>query len=189
MIFTVSDIKQFLYCPRIIYFTYVMPVDKKPTFKMEFGKDEHLRAEGLEERRKLKIYGLEEGKRHFRLYLKSDRLGLSGILDMLIISDGQYYPVDFKDSTRPPGANHRYQLTAYSLLVEEKFGKPVRRGFIHLIPVKRTYAVDITQSMRDYAKKIITRMARIVEGEIMPSANRSRSRCRDCEFRIWCGDV
>jgi len=189
MIFTVSDIKQFLYCPRIVYFTYVMPVQKKTTFKMEYGKEEHSRVEELEQRRRLKIYGLREGKRLFQVHLKSERLGLSGILDMLIISDGRYYPVDFKDSTNLQGSNHRYQLTAYSLLVEERFGKPVRRGFIHLISVRKTYAVDITQNMRDYTKKVLTRMARIVQGEIMPPVCRTRGRCLDCEFRLWCGDV
>lgn len=189
MMFTVTDIKQFIYCPRVIYFTYVMPVDKKITFKMDYGKEQHLRAEELEERRKLRLYGFKEGQRRFRLHLKSDRLNLSGILDMLIISDGQYYPVDFKDSTRAPDSNHRYQLTAYALLVEEEFGKPVRKGFIHLIPIKRVYPILITQNMRDYTKKVITRMNQIIQKEIMPPANRSRARCIDCEFRNWCGDV
>lgn len=190
--FTVSDIKQFCYCPRIIYFTYVMPVKKKPTFKMEYGKEEHLRTEELEERRKLKIYGFADGQRQFRVYLKSERLNLCGVLDMLISSNGYYYPVDFKDSLHPPGTNHRYQLTAYALLVEEMFNKPVRQGFIYSIPLKKVYSIPITQNMRDYTKKILARVKRIIELETMPrlSSNSVRwARCRGCEFRNWCGDV
>ena len=31
----VTDLKQFVYCPRIPFYQYVMPVEKKATFKME----------------------------------------------------------------------------------------------------------------------------------------------------------
>lgn len=187
--FTVSDIKQFIYCPRVVYFTYVMPMRKKTTFKMDSGKDEHLKVESLEDRRQLRIYGFNEGERQFRLYLKSERLRLSGILDMLIISGGRFYPVDFKDSTNPPDSNHKYQLTGYALLVEEEFGKPVQRGFIHLIPLKAVYTIEITQNMRDFTKKVISRIIKMIEKEQMPPPLRSVSRCVDCEFKNWCQDV
>lgn len=38
MMLRVSDLKQFIYCPRIVYYNYVMPVEKKTTYKMEHGK-------------------------------------------------------------------------------------------------------------------------------------------------------
>ena len=61
----VSDIKQFLYCPRNVYFTYVCPVDKKTTHKMNHGKEEHLELERLEKRRTFRRYRLENGERKF----------------------------------------------------------------------------------------------------------------------------
>ncbi|MDM7918114.1 MAG: Dna2/Cas4 domain-containing protein, partial [Methanosarcina sp.] len=37
----VSDISQYFYCPRKLYFTSVLGLKLKPRHKMEFGKEEH----------------------------------------------------------------------------------------------------------------------------------------------------
>jgi len=41
-----------------------------------------------------------------RLY--SSRLGLQGILDMLVITDDEGVVVEFKNTTQPPARNHTY---------------------------------------------------------------------------------
>lgn len=190
--FKVTDIKQYIYCPRIIYYTYVLPVERKITFKMEFGKEQHIELDRLERRRKLRSYGFVEGERLFHLKVSSERLGLHGIVDMVIVEKvgniTNYYPVEFKNTTHKPGLNHKYQLTAYAMLLEEYFNKPVREGFIYVIPGKEIYDVSITQNMRDYLKKIISAMHNIVLKERVPEI-RSIKHCRDCEYRNYCADV
>jgi CRISPR-associated exonuclease Cas4 len=62
---TVNDLKQFVYCPRIVYYHYVMPVEKKPTYKMEHGARAEEVIERLEARRKLKSSELPRGKGFF----------------------------------------------------------------------------------------------------------------------------
>ncbi len=42
MMLKVSDVKQYLYCPRIVYYTYVAPVPRRITFKMRYGKEQHV---------------------------------------------------------------------------------------------------------------------------------------------------
>lgn len=49
----VNDIKQYFYCPRIVFYQYSMPVNKKTTWKIEQGKIEEDRIDKLEKRRKL----------------------------------------------------------------------------------------------------------------------------------------
>ncbi|MDI6689141.1 MAG: CRISPR-associated protein Cas4 [Actinomycetota bacterium] len=177
---TVTDIKQYIYCPRVVYFTYVIPLIRPTTGKMDYGKGEHERVSELEKRRKLSIYGLENGEREFHLRLNSERLGLSGLLDMAISTDCEIIPVEFKFSTKPPSLNHKYQLTAYTMLLEDRDylqraanGKRrtrlVRRGFVHLIPLKRSYEIQITQSMRDFVKKLLMEIRSMIENETMPS--------------------
>lgn len=118
---TVSDVKQYPYCPRIVYYSYLLPLRARPaTYKMAEGKLEHERVADLEERRSLRAYGLSEGVRRFDVSLSSDRLGLRGRLDMVIETPGEVIPVDFKNSQGKVGLNHKYQLTAYALLVEEQ---------------------------------------------------------------------
>jgi len=47
----VGDLKQWAYCPRIVFFGYVMPVDKKSTFKMRQGNEAEEAIDRLEKRR------------------------------------------------------------------------------------------------------------------------------------------
>jgi len=138
ILFRVSDIKQYFYCPRIIYFTYVCPVPRKSTFKMDMGKEEHEAIQELEKRRLLKHYGLEEGSREFHLKLSSARLHLNGTLDLLIRSPQGFFPVEFKFSSRKPSLNHKYQLAAYALLVEDYYGVAIRQGFLYFHPIKKS---------------------------------------------------
>ncbi|MDK2879232.1 MAG: CRISPR-associated exonuclease Cas4 [Thermoanaerobacteraceae bacterium] len=189
---TVTDIKQYVYCPRIIYYTYVLPVNKKPTFKMEHGKDRHLEIDRLEKRRKLVSYGFEEGERIFHLPVYSERLGLSGLIDMVIeFKKGklrEYYPVEFKNTVHQIQQNHKYQLVAYAMLLEEHYNKPVRRGFIYTIPNKDIQVVTITDSMRIYVKKVISAIYNMIKREKFPEA-RSVRRCWDCEYKNYCKDM
>lgn len=186
---TVSDIKQYTYCPRIVYFTYCLPLRRPLTYKMEEGGLQHEHTAGLERRRSLRAYGLEEGERQFDVRLHSKRMGLSGLLDMVITTRREPIPVEFKYTTGRPGLNHKYQLTAYALLVEDKWEKAVRRGFIYLIPLKKALEMPITTNMRRFVLDTIVEIRQMVDKEIMPDATRHRERCRDCEFINFCGDV
>lgn len=185
-LFHVSDIKQYFYCPRVLYFTYVRPMPKQATFKMEMGKEEHEVIEELEKRRLLKRYGLEDGKREFHLQLKSERLGINGKLDLLIRSSRGLFPVEFKFSSRKPATNHKYQLAAYALLVEERFNQPVRQGFLYFQPSKSIYPVLFSQGVKDFTKRTLQRMLDLIYSEQVPPLPR-RGRCVDCEFRNYCG--
>jgi len=186
---TVTDIKQYIYCQRIIYFTYCMPVEVTKTYKMKFGKEEHDRAEELEKRRTLQRYGLEDGEKRYSVRLDSKRLGLRGKLDLLVVNKKEYVPIELKYSSREPGLHHKYQLTAYVLLVEEEFKTSVRRGIIHLIPSKESFEVKITPNLRRKAKGLIEEIRELVTLERMPDPVRERGKCKDCEYQNFCGDV
>jgi CRISPR-associated exonuclease Cas4 len=186
---TVTDLKQFFYCPRIIYFTYVLPVEKKVTAKMQEGALAHLEAVRLEGRRSLKAFKLEEGQRIFRTPLVSDRLGLTGLLDMHLVTPTGCFPVEFKDTNRPLSVNHKYQLAAYVLLLEEHYGKPVRGGFIYYLPRKTARYIEVTPGMRVHVKDKLKKIRSLIERQIFPEAPRRRGRCVDCEYKNFCGDV
>lgn len=188
MLLKVSDIKQYLYCPRITYFTYVLPVEKKTTTKMAIGKEEHVTVARKETRRRLRSYGLEEATRHFNVWLRSERLGLEGVLDMYLEAARGSFPVDFKNSYRPQ-LNHKYQLTGYCLLLEDCLNRPVRGGFIYLIPRKEARYLDITPEARLYTKRLLGAIRHLVAAERFPPLTRRSGRCTDCEYRNFCGDV
>jgi CRISPR-associated exonuclease Cas4 len=185
----VTDLKQYAYCPRIVFYQYVMPVEKKTTFKMEYGKQAEAELDELEKRRTLRRYGLDGGKRIFHKWVRSDRLGLSGILDLIIQTDNALYPVDFKYSLGRPQKNHLYQMTGYALILEDIYNTKVTNGFIYLIPQKSIVQIRITEGLKAEVIAMLDQIRRMIAQEAMPNSTAYRNRCAECEYRNYCGDV
>jgi CRISPR-associated exonuclease Cas4 len=185
----VNDLKQFAYCKRIVFYQYVMPVEKKVTFKMTEGKRAEDIIDKLEKRRSLRGYRLAEGVRHFHLWLRSEELGLSGKLDLLIESPQGLFPVDFKYTSGRPQKNHLYQLCGYALLVEEAYKQTVTHGFIYLIPQEEVVIVDLTQEHKEEARRMLEEVREMIQQEQMPEPTPVRGRCAECEYRNYCGDI
>ncbi len=185
----VTDIKQYIYCPRIIYFTYCQPVTKKNTYKMDFGSEQHDIVDQLEKRRTLQRYDLDKGKKFFKQKIFSKKYGLSGKLDMLVKTDSEFVPIEMKYTHNRPGLNHKYQLAAYMLLIEDYYQTGVRRGIIHLIPTKKTFHYKNSDKLRNKIKEIIASIRNIIQEEKFPEKVKGWRKCKDCEYKNYCGDV
>lgn len=188
----VTDLKQYLYCPRIPYYFYVMPVPRPITYKMQHGVQEHVELDRLERRRGYRSYGLTEGQRLFHLQIKSETLGLYGKLDLVITYEKKgvvhYMPVEFKHTEKEVYTNAKYQLAAYAMLLEEHFQVPVDEGIVYQIPTKTYNIIKITDPMRKYVKDSLSMIRRMMLEETFPDPW-SRFRCADCEFRRYCNDI
>lgn len=191
-VFRVTDLKQYFYCPRIVYYTYCLPHVRPVTAKMEAGIEAQIGEEGQERRRSLRAYGLTRGERHFDVPLESPRLGLRGRLDMAIEvpePDGEAIPVEYKNSTRRAGRHWILQLTAYGEMLAKSSKLPVRRGFFYFIPTRQVQEITFTPARRAGLQETVDAMLRMVEGEAMPDPPKSRRPCVTCEFRRFCNDV
>lgn len=186
---TASDVRQYLYCPRIVFYRLCQPVKPPSTYKMEEGRLAQERVEDLEGRRSLRAYGLVDGERHFNVLLTSTTLGFRGLLDMAIVRESEVIPVEYKNTSRKPPRGYLYQLAAYALLAEERWGLPARRGFVYLIPERRAVPVQIGERLRSDVRGVLASMRRMVEREEQPEPTDVRARCVDCEYRRFCGDV
>lgn len=186
---TVTDLKQWAYCPRIPFYRYVLPVERPVTYKMERGKAIQAAVEALERRRGFRAYGMKEGERLFGVRLRSKRLGLSGKLDLLILTSKACYPVDFKDTEGRPRQNHRVQLAAYALLIEEAFRVPVPQGFLYLVPRKEVVAVPMAEAEREEVIRILGEIREMISRELMPDPTSVRARCETCEYQNYCADI
>jgi len=195
LMFEVIDLKQWSYCPRVVYYRYCLPDIRPITDLMAAGIAGHADEAGREERRSLRTYGLAVGERAADLPLRSERLGLRGRLDLAIAVPERAAPgaeaivVEYKDSEQALGAHFKLQLAAYALLLEETWGLAVRRGFIYRIPLRRAEAVPITPALRRKVEETVMAMRAMVAGEQMPPAPASPRPCVSCEFRRFCNDV
>ena len=184
----VIDLKQYVYCPRVFYYQLVLPQIRPITYKMEAGIQAHVSAEKREKRRSLRTYGLTNGDRSFNVPLYDQSLGLSGEVDMLIETESERIPIDYKFSKRE-GAHFRLQLLAYGNLLASGSNKPVRRGFLYLIPKRKVIEVKFTPALKRKFQRTMVSIQVIVKQQRIPVATTQRSRCVDCEFRRFCNDV
>lgn len=187
--FRVSDVRQYVYCPRVVYFNYVIPVPRHRTVKMEAGQMTHADFAEMEKRRTLARYHLDEGTREFGLRLECAKLNLSGVLDMLVSTSSGLYPVEFKDTPGGMGLHHKYQLAAYAMLVESVRRRPVKEGFVYVVPGKRVFKVRMDANVRLHVRRIVGAMLNMVARGLIPSRTRAGGRCRDCEFKNYCRDA
>lgn len=191
----VTDIKQYAYCQRIPFYRYCLPTIRPTTYGMEAGIRSHVVEQAREERRSLRTYELAAGERTFELPLRSERLGLSGKLDMAVrVENGQdrlpeAVVVDYKLSRGEAGIHFRLQLAAYALLLEEAWGLPVHRAFLYHIPDRRAEQVAITSALKRRVGYTVATIRTMVANEDMPSPPTNRSRCVTCEFRRFCNDA
>ncbi len=188
---TVTDLKQYAYCPRILYFTRCLPHVRPVTAKMAEGIQAQEAEEAREQRRQLRSYGFTTGARHFAVSLYSATLGLTALVDMVISQpDGKaiVIPVDYKMSDLA-GPHFRLQLACYGLLLEEEMGLPAPYGFLYLIPERRAERIPLSAALKLEARTLLAEMRRVVEAEIMPEPTLQAARCVNCEFRRFCNDV
>lgn len=193
----VSELRQYWFCPRLLYYFYCLPDVRPVTYKMEEGLEEHREEVAREQRRGLSFYGLadveERARKRFDVLVESERLRLRGRLDAVIEVEEEggirAYPVEYKATRREPGPQYRLQLAAYAVLLEEQEGCRISEGFFVLLPLRKVLRVRLDRAAKARAVAAVLDMHRIVLEEKLPAAPKSTARCSTCEFRRFCNDV
>jgi CRISPR-associated exonuclease Cas4 len=193
---TPTDVKQYVFCPRVTFFTRVMNLRPIMGSQQEDARNSHNRLAGLEQRRvsllKTKLQ-FSINTKAFDVHLISDRIGVNGRLDMLVITDtGEYIPIEFKEMVDNKGQvhlDHKYQLITLGLLVEDNYSTVVRRGVIHYAKTNRTIVVNITERLKRMTEKYIQNIRDLLIDGLMPEPNPVCKRGRvGCGFADRCID-
>lgn len=185
-LFTVTDLKQYFVCPRILYYHACLPDIRPITYKMEIGKRRHQQEPQKSNRRNYSIPDIVERK--YNVPFKSDTIGLSGRVDEVIQTASEIIPVDYKLS-RKASQHFKLQVTAYAMLIEEIYNTPVAYGILYLIQARRHETVEITPANRRKIVRTLQHMRDIADSQRCPPPTKARNLCRECEFRRFCNDV
>lgn len=185
----VSDIAQYFYCQRKIYFMKILGINIKSRPKMDMGKEEHDNEHRRITERKT-IYGFDRVEVKdviHNLALEDAGLGLYGVVDTtLVLKNGEIIPIDVKYSnTTTVRINWKKQLVAYSLLLESHYNKIVKMGVIYLPAQRRQIQIDITVDDKNILKQDMLKINKLIESEKMPNAIIDR-KCNYCEMKKFC---
>ncbi|MBK9121539.1 MAG: CRISPR-associated protein Cas4 [Chloroflexi bacterium] len=186
--FTVTDLKQHIYCQRISYFHLCLPDVRPVTRKMSISIERHSDERRRAARRTMAMYGIDSGEVLFDVDVASSRLNLTGRLDQLVIAPHELIIVDYKIASRY-GKHFEVQLAAYAILAEESYLVPAKRGFVYLTKVRKAVEIRISSQLRCKVESAVNEMTVIQQSERMPGPTEWRQRCLDCEFRRFCNDV
>lgn len=190
----VTDLKQYRYCPRVVYYRYHLPRLRPVTYKMEEGILGHQTEAYRESRRKLQLFDLPEGEKILDLRVSDPVLGLHGRLDLLIaIPDKanacELIPVEYKWSKRPPGPHFKLQIAAYAWLLQKNFNPSVKRGLIYQPLLRRTTEITLSSRLINQVPQTVEKVKIIRQSEKMPEPPRQAAPCLSCEFRRLCNDT
>jgi len=190
---TASDILEYLFCPRFIYFENYLdiPQHEERRFKVQRGRTVHENEMRVNRQYLRKKLGCLERRRS--VYLSSTIRGIRGIIDeILFLDDRTAAPLDYKYAEYKDVTfnNHKYQLAFYGQLIREHFEVPVNRGFIVYTRSRdKLIEVSITEQMYAELDEIISAILNIIQKGVYPEATKYKARCPDCCYRNICEKV
>ena len=187
---TVSDVIEYLFCPRFIYFMYCLDIKQQEDkrYKVLKGRKVHEMREKLNRdyiRKKLNC-----ARKESSVYLASKKYRVKGIVDeVLFLDDGTASPVDYKfaEDKGKLFKTYKYQSLIYGLLIKENYNVDVKKGFV-CYTRSNNLVREITFSEKDFteAVKTINEILDIIPKGFYPKKTKSLMRCVDCTYRNIC---
>ena len=183
----VNLIRQWCYCPRVVYYMELinMPIHRPVWVKQ--GEDFHQLEEKLWQRRNLSRFDLQKGKKHYRLSMQSEQLGIHGIADLVIETDEAVYPVEFKISANNKKRGDLLQLIAYGMLAEKYFKKSASVGFL-VGQGKILHKINIDKDKHEQVRSVANEINKMLQKGRKPESSASFFQCSACEYVNFCND-
>jgi CRISPR-associated exonuclease Cas4 len=188
MIVTPSHIIEYLFCPRFTWFEYVLSIPQYEGrhYKVKKGRNVHdLKLTQNKEYLRKRI-GVKE--KWLDQYLTNT--WLRGKVDeVLLLNDGTMAPLDYKFAHYKEKiySTYKTQIYCYAWLIEENFGKPVKKGFLVYTRSKnKLVEIEISDTNKTEVKKCVKEIDRIIEGNYYPKATKYKKRCLTCTYRNIC---
>jgi len=123
------------------------------------------------------------------LRVESDELRLKGIIDQVHVYGQDYIPIELKTGKMPQNGvwpGHRIQLAAYSLLLQEKFQKPVKEGFVYYLDAKERRQIVLNPFMKEEIKQMVDEIIALLESKDIPDFCNNENKCAKCGLKQTC---
>lgn len=176
---TSGDVKDYAYCPVIVWVKSVLGVREPLSADMVLGTSKPYRADVFERA------GIPRPWT-FEVPLRSRSLGVAGVVD-LVGGSGRYEVAEIKAFRRRSHAHFTSQLMFYAYLTSVVLG-PVARA--HLVLGDRVKTYSVTDRALREVEGVVERVREIKESERPPATPYAGSgRCGLCWYRRYCPRV
>ncbi|HOV25389.1 MAG TPA: CRISPR-associated protein Cas4 [Pseudobacteroides sp.] len=186
---TPSEVIEFMYCPRFTYYMKCLGIsqNEEKRFKVQMGREIHQkRSVQNKEYLRKKINSV---KRESEVNILSQKWQIKGVVDEIhLLEDGTMAPLDYKYAPYDGKIFETYkqQIILYSLMIEEIYGKIVKRGFlVYCRDGNKLVEVEISESDKSDALDNLTEFKKVLSG-YYPRATKYKARCADCCYKNIC---
>lgn len=187
---TPSEVIEYLYCPRFIYFMNCLNIAQHEELRYKVIKGRNIHKERSIRNRDYLRKKLGCVNKDINAYLASPNLHIRGIVDeVLHLGDGTLAPLDYKFSEYKEQIFQTYKMQSilYAMLVQEAYQKPVKRGFVcFLRSNSRVKEIVYTEKDFDHARSTVAKICDIIVKGYYPGKTRWRARCTDCCYKNIC---
>lgn len=184
---TPSEMLEFLYCNRFIYYMNVLgvPQNEEKRYNVTKGRDMH------KDREKHK-YILKQTKATGSINevsIECNEYRIRGKVDsILILTDFEYAPLDYKYSEYAGVVYDTYinQLVMYAVMIESVYSIEVTKGFI--LYCKNGHHLETVIIGDKEKRKMVSDIESCIKvmGGIYPKTRVSSKKCEDCCYRNIC---
>ena len=187
---TVSDVIEYMFCPRFIYFMYslAIPQHEEQRFKVIKGRKIHSLRTQLDKdyiRKKIDV-----NRKEVDVYLSSKKHHIRGIIDeVLFLADGTAAPLDYKYAkfNNKLFQTYKNQIILYGMMIQEVYNIKVTRGFICYTRSNNLIKeITITQKDMDISINKINEILDIIQKGYFPKKTKYIKKCIDCCYRNIC---
>lgn len=188
MTVTPSNIIQYLYCPRFVYFEHVLaiPQYEEKYYKAQRGREIHEQESRRNAGYLRKKIGATD--KFQNQYLTNEFL--RGEADeVLVLKDGSMAPLDYKFAEYKDRVFNTYktQLYCYAILIEDNFEKPVRKGFlVYTRSRHKLVEIEIQPAHTRVVKEAAAAIFKIISQNFFPKAVKYKKRCVSCTYKNIC---
>ncbi len=168
----ISKVNTVVFCPRRYYIEGLL-ADTVTNYHMTEGSALHDRAK-------------REGE---GVWVWSDVLGLSGVIDQVTCENGAWVITEFKKGYLADHKSDQVQLCALAMCFEEVHGVKLTHGYIYYHRTRRRLEVPYTLELRQEVTEAVALMRRLAAQDTYPPVIDNPNKCRGCSVQGSCQPV
>jgi CRISPR-associated exonuclease Cas4 len=174
----ISALEHYSYCPRQAALIHIEAVwdENLYTLRGRFVHEE-VDAGGGEDVGEVRV--------ERSLPLRSRRLGLVGVADLVEFHGSTPYPVDYKHGPKRQQEHDDLQLCAQAVCLEEMLAQPVPKGAIYHASSRRRREVVFDAALRQRLQTAVSQLRLLLQQQSLPPPVFD-ARCRHCSLNSSC---
>ena len=175
----ISALQHMLYCPRQCALIHVERKWSENVHTAE-GRALHERVDaGSKECR-------PSARTERSVTLRSLRLGVAGIADVVEDREGCLLPVEYKRGRPKTHQADEVQLCAQAVCLEEMRQTTIKEGALFYGKTKRRKTVEFDETLRALTVRTAARTRTLIEGGEIPAAQYEPKKCDACSMKETC---